>query len=217
MIVVERKGEEEVGEYKMATKSQVAFKSEKDKDVVVFKGVHNTIINSFRRIILDDVPTFAIEDVEVVANDSPLYSEAIAHRLGLIPLKTDFKSYNIKSKCTCGGVGCALCEVKMTLSCDEEGYVMSSLIKSDDPQIVPVYENIPITKLFDGKVEFNMKAILGTGREHAKWAPGHAYLNDNGDEVELIIESFGQMSGKDIYNKAIDVLIDKIDELEGKL
>ncbi len=183
-----------------------------------FGNTHNTIVNSIRRVILDEVPTFAIEDVEVVKNDSPLYDEIIAHRLGLIPLKTDLTSYNIKDSCSCGGIGCALCEVKMSLKSDEHGYVYSSEIKSDDPQIVPVFDNIPITKLSgSGVVEFNMKANLGTGRVHAKWAPAHAFMRESNAGVELIVEPFGQLDAKVIFNKAVDILSAKIDELEAKL
>jgi DNA-directed RNA polymerase subunit D len=198
----------------------VKFNKEGSKAVVEFeKGTSNTVVNSIRRTILDDVPTMAIEDVEVVANDSPLYDETVAHRIGLVPLKTDLDSYNFRNKCSCGGIGCALCEVKMYLSQEGEGYVYSGAIKSDDPKIVPVDEKIPITKLFgDGKIELNMKAILGTGREHAKWAPAHTYLTeeDNGS-LKLFIESFGQLDEKEIYNKALDILIEKVEELENKL
>ena len=190
-----------------------------DEFVISFKDTHNTIVNSVRRIILDEVPTFAIEDVEVVKNESPLYSETIAHRLGLVPLKTDLKSYNFKDSCPCGGVGCALCEVKLTLKQEEEGYVFSELIKSDDPQIVPAETRIPITKLFPKKaIELNLKAILGRGREHAKWTPAHTYLKEGEkQEVMLVIESFGQLESKEIYNTAVDILLSKINELESKL
>lgn len=196
----------------------VDIKTQGEETVVTFKDTHNTIVNAIRRVIIDEVPTFAIEDVEVVVNDSPLYDETVAHRLGLVPIKTDLKSYNFRDECSCGGIGCALCEVKMSLAADEDGYVYSGQIKSDDPKIVPVDEEIPITKLFAGKkIEINMKAVLGKGREHAKWAPAHSYLRDNEGSVDLIIESFGQLSGKDVYNKAVDILISKVDELEGKL
>jgi len=194
------------------------FKFEGEMAILSFKDTHNTIVNSFRRFILDEVPTFAIEDVEVISNESPLYNETVAHRLGLLPLKTDLKSYNFKEKCTCGGLGCALCEVKLTLSQNKEGYVYSGSIKSDDPQIVPADKNIPITKLFPNKkLELNMKAVLGTGRVHAKWAPAHAYMREKKDTVELVIEPFGQLDAKEIYNSAIDLIIEKIVELEGKL
>ncbi len=197
----------------------MASYSEKDGVCVFeFKNTHNTIVNSIRRIILDEVPTFAIENVEVVRNDSPLYDETVAQRLGLVPLKTDLKTYNFKQSCKCGGIGCAMCEVKMTLAQDKDGYVYSGSIKSDDPQIVPVDKKIPITKLFNGKkLELNLKAVLGRGKEHAKWAPAHAYLKEGKGSVLLCVESFGQLTGKEVFNKAIDVLAEKIDELEGQL
>lgn len=214
MILVGKKVEREVEEYKMAVKHSV----KDDESVFTFTDTHNTIVNAIRRVILDEVPTFAIEDVEVVTNDSPLYDETVAHRLGLIPIKTDLKSYNFRETCSCGGIGCALCEVKMSIKQDEEGYVYSGSIKSDDPKIVPVDENIPITKLFGNKsIEINMKAVLGKGREHSKWAPAHVYMKDDDKSVSLIVEPFGQLDGKEIYNSAIDVLISKIDELEAKL
>lgn len=191
-----------------------------DIAIIEFTNTHNSIVNSIRRTIIDEVPTFAIEDVEVVLNQSPLYDETIAHRLGLIPIKTDLEVYNFKNECSCGGVGCALCEVKMSLFSDKEGYVYSSELKSDDPQIVPVDLNIPITKLFgDKKIELNLKAELGIGRVHAKWSPAHSYLKESekGDKIELIIESHGQLEVKTIYNKAIDILINKIKKLEENL
>ncbi len=55
----------------------------------------------------EEVPTMAIEDVEFRKNNSILYDEIIAHRLGLVPLKTDLKSYNLPEKCKCKGEGCA--------------------------------------------------------------------------------------------------------------
>jgi len=198
----------------------VTLKQTGNKAIFEFKDTHNSVVNSIRRIILDEVPTFAIEDVEFIFNDSPLYDETIAHRLGLIPIKTDLSSYVFKDKCSCGGIGCAMCEVKMSIIASGNGYVYSETIKSDDPVIVPVDMKIPITKLFneDSKLECNLKAVLGTGREHAKWAPAHAYLKDTeNNSVELIVESYGQLEAKDIFNKAIDILVEKIDELESKL
>ena len=193
----------------------VDFKDNKNDSIFVFEGVHNTIVNSIRRAILEEVPCFAIEDVEVVKNGSPLYDETVAQRLGLIPLKTDLQSYNLKSECKCNGVGCAMCEVKLNLKQEEPGYVYSGSITSDDPQIIPVDKEIPITKLFNSNVlELNLKAVLGNGNEHIKWAPAHAFLREVENNVELVIEPFGQLDSKVIYNTAIDTLIKKITELE---
>lgn len=196
----------------------VTSKTQDDATIVTFKDTHNSIVNSIRRTILDEVPTFAIEDVEIVINESPVYDETIAHRLGLVPLKTDLKSYNSRESCKCGGIGCALCEVKMSLSQNEEGYVLSGSLKSDDPKIVPADEEIPITKLFPNKkIELNLTAVLGTGRVHAKWAPAHAWMKEDGKNLNLMIEPFGQLDAKTVYNTAIDILVEKIDNLGGNL
>lgn len=196
----------------------VTSKTKGDDFIVEFKGTHNSIVNAIRRIILDEVPTFAIEEVEIISNSSPLYDETLAHRLGLLPLKTDLKSYNFRDMCKCGGVGCALCEVKLSLKEEGEGFVLSSSIKSDDPKVIPAHKEIPVTKLFgEQKIEANLKAILGKGREHSKWAPAHAYLKEDKSKLDLIIEPFGQLTGKEIYNGAIDILCTKIDELEAEL
>lgn len=49
-------------------------------------GVDASIANAFRRILLSEIPTLAIEDVFVFDNTSIIQDEVLAHRLGLIPL-----------------------------------------------------------------------------------------------------------------------------------
>ena len=183
-----------------------------------FKNCDNSIVNAFRSTILNEVPTMAIEDVEVVLNQSPLYDEQIAHRLGLIPLTTSLKEYNFREDCKCGGIGCALCEVKFHLSCDRGGVVESSDLKSNNPSVTPKIKNISITKTLPGKkVELNCIAILGRGKEHSKWAPAHSYLREKGKDIELIVEPFGQLSSKEIFNESINILIQKLNKLEEEL
>ena len=52
-------------------------------------GIDASVANAFRRILLAEVPTLAIEDVFVFNNTSVIQDEVLAHRLGLIPLKGD--------------------------------------------------------------------------------------------------------------------------------
>ena len=45
-------------------------------------------INAVRRSVTE-IPVLAIDEVEIFKNDSALYDEVLAHRIGLIPLKTE--------------------------------------------------------------------------------------------------------------------------------
>jgi DNA-directed RNA polymerase subunit D len=118
------------------------------------------------------VPTLAIEDVRIYDNTSAFFDEMLAHRLGLIPIKTDLSTYSTQEKCSCGGTGCPGCMVTFTLSVEGPKTVLSSDLIPQDPNATPVYDNIPIVKLAKGqKLVIEAHAILNTGREHAKWQP----------------------------------------------
>ncbi|MFW9991049.1 MAG: DNA-directed RNA polymerase subunit D [Candidatus Odinarchaeota archaeon] len=131
--------------------------------------------NSLRRTIISEVPTLAIEEVILLENTSPLYDEIIAHRLGLIPLKTDLETYNFRDKCTCEGQGCSACEVSLMLDKDgEKGIevVYSRDLIPDDPKVIPVIPDVPVLKMTKGqKVSIQCLARLGKGKDHARWQP----------------------------------------------
>src|SRR3989344_5359742 len=57
---------------------------------------NEALANAVRRSV-SEVPILAIDEVEVYKNDSALYDEVLALRLGLVPLKTE-KSMNSKTK-----------------------------------------------------------------------------------------------------------------------
>ncbi|XP_057703414.1 DNA-directed RNA polymerases I and III subunit RPAC1 [Corythoichthys intestinalis] len=52
-------------------------------------GIDAAIANAFRRILLAEVPTMAIEKVFIYNNTSIVQDEVLAQRLGLIPIKAD--------------------------------------------------------------------------------------------------------------------------------
>ncbi len=135
-----------------------------------------SFMNSLRRIMLAEVPSMAIEDVVIVENSSTLHDEILAHRLGLIPLTTDLDSYNLPEECPCKSeFGCNLCRVALTLNVEAvEGTrtVYSGDLISENPDIRPVSDRIPIVKLVSGqKIKLEAYARLGKGKAHAKWQP----------------------------------------------
>ena len=133
------------------------------------------VINAIRRTIISEVPVLAIEDVFIAKNNSALYDEILAHRLGLIPLTTP-DTYTLPEKCKCKGKGCARCTVKFTLKAKGPGMVYAKDLKSSDPAVKPVYDKIPIVYLEEGQeIELEANAVLGKGKDHAKWSGAAAY------------------------------------------
>ncbi|CCE33362.1 probable DNA-directed RNA polymerase [Claviceps purpurea 20.1] len=48
-------------------------------------GIDASLANAFRRILIAEIPTLAIENVYIENNTSVIHDEVLAHRLGLIP------------------------------------------------------------------------------------------------------------------------------------
>lgn len=132
--------------------------------------------NAIRRIMMAEVPTMAIEDVMMFENTSVMYDEILVHRLGLIPLKTDLKSYIMPKDCDCKSeLGCNRCRASFTLdvkAVEKPRIVYSKDIRPEDPDVKPSSEEIPIVKLGPGQtLKFEAYARLGIGSDHAKWQP----------------------------------------------
>jgi len=250
------------------------IKEEKKKNKVIFllKGSDEVFANTIRRLTIEEVPTLAIEDLEIKENSSALYDEMLGLRLGLCPVKTDLKSYNLKDECKCEGEGCAQCELKIHLKAGKKGYVYAESADSSDPKCTFAFPKMPLTKLLSKqKVDVQMTAIMGKGKDHAKWIPGLTFFkkepvikignvkdpegiaaacpqnifvvksdkltvnkdklydchlcdkcveldqnisfDDNGNYV-FSLESWGQLSNKDILTQSAKILINKIEEME---
>ena len=219
---------------------------EKTKDQLVFAAEMNeSVANAIRRYV-SQILVIAVDELEISRNDSPLYDETIAHRVGLIPLK----------------IGKAAEKGKLKLDVKREGTVYSGDMKGH-PE--PVYKNIPITTLSKGQeLQFTASVRAGKGAEHAKFSPGLMFYRDSaeitmdkefleevrkilpdteikergnkitildnkkkevtdvcegiankkkkkadvvsGKELIIILESFGQMDTKDMFNESIDAL-----------
>jgi len=152
---------------------QIEFIEESEFRVkFILKKAPIAFANSFRRAMKSLVPTMAIDYVDFYLNTSFLYDEILAHRLGLIPIKTNLNKFNLPEKCSCGGEGCPLCQVSFRLNVEGPRIIYSGDLISDDPETKPVYDNIPIIELYEGQqLMIEAVARLGVGKEHAKFQP----------------------------------------------
>jgi DNA-directed RNA polymerase subunit D len=160
-------------EFKMEMK---LLQSDKEKFRFLVKGTSAAELNTFRRIVVNHLPAMAVDTVEIQENSSALYDEIIAHRIGLVVLKTDKESYFVREKCKCKGAGCARCTLDLTLEAEGPCNVYAEQFKSKDPAVVPVYGKTLIVKLLENqRLRIVAHAILSTGKDHTKYSPGLVY------------------------------------------
>jgi DNA-directed RNA polymerase subunit D len=135
----------------------------KTKDQIVFSAeIGESLANAIRKYI-GQIPILAIDELEISKNDSPLYDETIAHRVGLVPIKME---KGVEDK-------------KLKLSVQRGGAVYSGDMKGN-PEVI--YKNIPITTLDKGQeLEFTATLKLGKGVEHAKFSPGVMFYHDSAE------------------------------------
>ncbi|MDK2383909.1 MAG: DNA-directed RNA polymerase subunit D [Candidatus Korarchaeota archaeon] len=145
-------------------------------------------VNAIRRLSESSVPVMAIDEVMFLENNSAMYDEIIAHRLGLIPLSSEkaLEKYKRPEECAvdpnqpeCYTILHLEAEAKAEECgdqvCGEPVVVYSGDLVSEDPDVKPVYEDMPIAYLAPGqKIALEARARLGRGSEHAKWMPGIA-------------------------------------------
>lgn len=160
----------------------------------ILNNVDTSFANALRRIIISEVPTMAIEFVNVNNNMSSLHDEFLSQRLGLIPLTShniDKYQFFMDCKFCQGGIGCDYCSVRLTLKVtnhDKEVLDVTSLdVKSESSDVRPVKFYSVVNKDLDGnpaetgiligklkegqEIDVEMIARKGIGRDHTKYCP----------------------------------------------
>jgi len=88
-------------------------------------GTDSSVANALRRIMMAEVPTMAIEYVNIIENDSVLFDEFLAHRMGLLPLTSHYvgdippdfttgRGFKEYKDCNCFD-GCGYCTAQFEL------------------------------------------------------------------------------------------------------
>ena len=152
---------------------EIEVRSQSDDEIVfIVRDAEVPFINAIRRTAMVNVPKIAIEDVNIIRNDSAMFNEVLAHRLGLTPLVSDLDA--IEGLSLPEDDDWDIFENGIMFSLNEVGpkVVYSKDLISSDSKIKPVYDTIPLVKLKEGE-EINIEAVakVGYGKEHAKWMP----------------------------------------------
>ena len=166
-----------------------------DKIKILLADTDRALVNSIRRSLISDTPKMAIETVrfemgtieqedQVWETTGPLPDEVIAQRLAMIPIPTRHEEFHFQHECpNCAELveedrGCPMCT--MIYTCKAFGSKEGTMVTAKDLnylgdsslEIPELYKSIAITKLFNGQmIEFYATAIMGRGRDHAKWSP----------------------------------------------
>ena len=203
----------------------------KSNEKVNFKtDMDISLANAIRRSA-NYIPILAVDSLEISKNDSALYDEIIAHRVGLVPLVNE--KLKLPAECGCEKEeGCVKCSIKLKLSASGPCTVYSDELS---PKNSVIYK-MPITILDkDQELEFVAIAKMGLGIQHAKFAPGMIFYRYSEDlekeddesfkklvekskksgekELTVFVESWGQIPAKEIFTESIEVLNKEIKEL----
>jgi len=244
----------------------------KNKVLLMLEGSDEVFANTIRRLILEEVPTLAVEEVEIKDNDSALYDEMLALRLGLIPIKTDLSSYRLPQSPQEVEEKSASCTLQLKLKSSQKGLVYAEEAESADSKCTFAYPKMPVVKLLSKqKLDVTMTAVMGQGKVHTKWSPGYAHYKkelllkvgkifeaekiaqacpdgvftlkgnklevnqekvyesnlleqyaemdkgitiDYTDNILITVESWGQLSWREMLTASAEILSDKAEQLE---
>jgi len=176
----------------------------------MLKGISLDYANALRRICLNGIPIFAIDTVDVLENTSVLPDEAIAHTLGMIPLKTELNGIDESNHRVAFVLDSSVTE--------NTKIVTSAELESKDEVVKPISKQIPIVHLAPGQhIKLEAYAILGRGTEHAKWNSANISVltsTDKKDEHILTVESTGSLEPGHIIIAGIEELAKRLDEFK---
>ncbi len=167
-------------------------------------GINSTLANSLRRIMSGTVGCFAIDKVVMYENSSAMFDEYIAHRIGLIPIITPKDAKEDE-------------QILFNLEAEGPKIVYSKELLSTDKSVKVANEEIPIIELGEGqRLRLEGQARMGAGSESAKFRPALVTYtaDENEEDYEFYVESYGQMPAKEILNRALYIINDALKQAQ---
>ena len=166
----------------------------KTKEEITFtSNLEVSLANAIRRSV-NEVSVLAIDEVDIYKNDSALYDEIIAHRLGLVVLKNQ--------KVKKGG------KVEMKLKVKGKGDKTGVLAGSLGDNVI--YPDTLITLLDEGQeIELVARANVGTGTVHAKYSPGVIFYKHL-PKIKISGDGEKQTELAEIYPETFELFGEKV-------
>jgi DNA-directed RNA polymerase subunit D len=164
-----------------------------DSEMSFVSEMNVSLANAIRRSV-GEIPILAIDECDIYKNDSVLYDEVIAHRLGLVSLKNqkvksgDFIEMKMKAK----GKG-------------DKVEVMAGLLGDN-----VVYPETPIVLLGDKQeIELVARAKMGKGNGHAKFMPGLIFYKHL-PKIKISTEGEKQTELAELYPEVFEMFGNKL-------
>lgn len=179
-----------------------SFQEKGNKLSFTAKGISLPLANAVRRYSMNHLPILAINSITMYENSASIFDEYIAHRIGFVPIKTP---KNLP----------ASAEVPFVLDAQGPKIVYSGDMKSSDAGVEVAEPQIPIIILTENQsLRLEGKAVLGSGRKHAKFQAGIVAYEDKEDgSFSFKAESFLQMGPREMLVRGCKLLEDDLEEL----
>lgn len=166
---------------------------------------NEAVANTIRRTILSRVETCSVETISVVANQSGLFDEIIANRIGQIPLEIPDRLDE---------------DEEATLFLDEEGpkTVTASDMTPGEYDVSPV-EDVVIVDLKEGqRIELEARAQMSSGKEHAKHQGGTAGYEKVGEgDYRFRVESTSAYSNKELVRESVNTVESELRQVKKQM
>lgn len=199
---------------------------EKDKILFNFKGsnIDNSSINTLRRIILSEIPTYAIPkyNIHIEKNTSVFDNDHMNLRISMLRIpniKNDVNYFHKDGKYNQNKIEIYLNVVNNNpnilnvttndLTVYIDGTDIENPFDKEYPDLI-----IKLKSLEEFK--FRATAVLGKASMHDLWAAATpCYFTEiSENEYDFQFESLGQLTHKEILKKACAIIVEKLEEIE---